>query len=214
MASWFQSTQPQSTAESSSCCDPFKSGNRDKTNEVIDHDAALAKEMNELTVEEREQVLDDIHGVAEVHNETTEFIEGCLRRLDEALNRIPSRKRKNWNQALFLCPKLETDTKFKLMFLRADLYDAVRAADRIVQHYDFKCELFGEENLVKRITIMDDLTEEDIESFMGGFHVELPFKDQSGRPLLFVDTTKLNFDRMSPEAMVRRYDVSSVHIMM
>ena len=48
------------------------------------------------------------------------------------------------------------------MFLRAERFDAPKAAIRLVNHFEGKLVLFGEDKLVKRITL-DDLEEEDIE---------------------------------------------------
>jgi hypothetical protein len=89
------------------------------------------------------------------------------------------------------------------MFLRADLYDAPKAADRMAKCFDLKCELFGEDKLVKRITVKD-LSEEDLYFIRCGFQVCLSTKDPSGRPLFFLDISKvLDFGSFPIESMVR-----------
>jgi hypothetical protein len=83
------------------------------------------------------------------------------------------------NRAFFLRPSLENDNKFKLMFLRADLYDTPKAANRMAKYFDLKCELFGEDKLVKPITVKD-LSEEDLYFVRCGFQVCISTKDPSG----------------------------------
>jgi hypothetical protein len=136
-----------------------------------------------------------------VQEETSDFMEKCIREFDAAIVALPERQRKSFNRALFLWPKLETDTKFKLMFLRADNYDSEKAASRMAKYYDQKRVLFGEEKLVKKIT-MDDLNPEGQEVFTSGFMVTLPLKDQTGRPLFLVDSSKADFTRMSADTVV------------
>jgi hypothetical protein len=163
-------------------------------------DADLAKEMNELSVQEREQVLDDIHGVAKAVEETTEFVATCLKKLDKAISRLPKTKRKALDRATFLKPSLQKDVKFKLMFLRADYYDARNAANRMARYFSNKLKLFGEEKLAGNITF-DDLTKQDMEFFIEGSMVELPNRDQTGRPIWFVDTSKCDWN--NPTSLVR-----------
>ena len=162
-------------------------------------DAALAKEMNELSVTEREKVLDDIHGVATVQEESPAFIAKSLREMDLALGVLPKVKRKALDRALFFKPSLLDDQKFKLMFLRADNYDSPLAAKRLARHFEEKLQLFGEGKLTKDITL-EDLEPEDIENLGYVGCAKLPHKDQSGRPIWFFNVPQFNFD--NPESMV------------
>jgi hypothetical protein len=157
--------------------------------------ADLAKEMNELSVNEREKVCDDIHGVAEIPVEAPEFVAECVARFDQALTELPQKmRRKALERAFFLKPDLDKDTKFKLLFLRADYYDPFKAARRFAKYFEDKLALFGEAKLMKKITL-DDLTEEDMEVFDAGFFVILPNKDAAGRPIWFGDVSKYDFSR-------------------
>ena len=183
------------------------SGNGSRSLATDEWDAALAKEMNELSVTEREKVLDDIHGVASIQEETPASILQSLREIDLALGVLPKIKRKALDRALFFKPGLlddEHSDKFKLMFLRADSYDAPKAAKRLAKHFEEKLELFGEGKLTKPITL-DDLEEEDLENLGFVGCAILPHKDQSGRPIMFFDIPRFNFD--NPQSMVRRYFV-------
>jgi hypothetical protein len=184
--------------DSSACCNPW---GRKKFKTSARNDADIAKEMNELSFEEREKVFDDVHGVAQVQVETPELVEQCIRNFDKYISEIPTKKRKAFNRASFFWPKLETDTKFKLMFLRADFYDAQKAAQRMVNYYEEKRALFGEEKLVKTITI-NDLEERDLDVFRLGAYLELPLTDQTGRPVFLFDRANFDFDRMSLDNQV------------
>ena len=156
-------------------------------------DDLLAQEMKALSMEEREQVYDDIHGVASVREETPEFINHAIQQLDDELVNMSHSKKRNYTRALFLRPALANDEKFKLMFLRADLYNPHAAATRLVKHFDMKYELFGVSKLGATCPMtIDDILKEDTDYIRSGFGVMLPFKDQSGRHILFVDYRKLD----------------------
>jgi hypothetical protein len=120
------------------CCGDSDWGTKEIESSHESDDVIISREMNELTVQEREQVLHDIYGVAKVQEETPEFVAKCLEKMDTALSQIPKAKRKAFlDRALYYFKRsIRKDKKFKLMFLRADLYDARKAATRMVKHYE------------------------------------------------------------------------------
>ena len=71
------------------------------------------------------------------------------------------------------------------MFLRSDEFEADKAAARMVTYFENKRLLFGEEKLVKKLTV-DDLTPDDLEELRSGFFQQLPQKDMRGRPIIHV----------------------------
>jgi hypothetical protein len=165
------------------------------------NETLLAQELNELSFTEREKVFEEVHGVAKIINETPEFVSKCLDQFRNELSKVSRPRRKNLGRAMFLKPSLERDTKFQLMFLRADRYDAAKAARRMCSHFDHKLALFGEAKLVKRITL-EDMDEDDMAAVKTGNFEFLPQKDQSGRPIF---VTALNrFEYKSWENQVRR----------
>ena len=171
-----------------------------------DNDLLLAEEMNRLTFEERERVYEDINGVGKSHEESPIFIQKCIKELDEMLGKggtMSQATLRNYHRALFLRPNLQRNDMFKLMFLRAALYNIEKAADRIVKFFDLKMELFGDSKLAKRITI-DDLSENDLMHIRSGSIVDLPFRDQSGRPVLLVD-----YSCLDPSVPLDRENVKS-----
>ena len=72
------------------------------------------------------------------------------------------------------------DRKFRLSFLRADLYNVKAAAQRIFLFFELKLNLFGIDKLTKSITY-DDLSEDDLESLHCGALQILPSTDRAGR---------------------------------
>ena len=179
-----------------------KKGN--KTFEGKGDDADLAKEMMTLSVNEREKVFEDIHGVSQPQEETPEFIATCLEDFNKAIKRLPVRHQKMINRATFLRPALETCSKFKLAFLRADDYNATKAAKRLYKYYAMKCELFGTDKIAKRITLDDDFNDDDLYIFKSGYVTLLNVRDQSNRPVMFADTTKINLGTMHVNSIVSR----------
>ena len=175
-------------------------------------DAELAKEMNALSVEERERVYEDVHGVVSSSSnkeESFEFIQKLVEEMDVHIQQQSKSKRKAYERAIFFKPTIKKDLKLKLLWLRACEYDSEKAALRILKHFKDKLELFGEARLVKDITL-SDLSEDDMEVFSRGFTLELPHKDQVGRPILTFDPTRYDFDR--PNSVVSTTQVSATLI--
>jgi len=106
-----------------------------------------------------------------------------------------------YERAMFLSPKYVQDPAFLRMFLRADLYDSAKAAKRLVNYFENKLLLFGEEKLVKKITLQD-LDQDDVDEIGTGSFVFLPQKDRSGRAVCFV--SQKNFRYKSWQSKVCR----------
>ena len=152
--------------------------------DVAEVDAFLAKEMNQMSIQERDRVLYDIHGVSEVITETPDLIEERLFELEVELHKIFPKPA--YDQAMYSDPDYVLDTKFRLMFLRADLFDAKKAAARMVRYFRDKQNLFGNELLGKEIQLKD-LNEFDRESLESGCSQFLPVRDMAGRTILYVE---------------------------
>jgi hypothetical protein len=178
------------------------SSSLDPNNTLNFTDAQLASELNSLTVAEREKVLDDVHGVAKPAEETPEFVATLSKQLNQALFEVSKTKRKALNRAFFLKPSIKTDVKFNMMFLRVEQYNAKKAADRIANYFTHKLELFGEDKLVRRITL-EDLDEKCMTILGSGSMLELPHPDRAGRTTMYFDLGK--FEWSDSNAMVRIY---------
>jgi hypothetical protein len=140
--------------------------------------AMLAKEMNQLSVEEREKVFEDVHGIAPVVNESQDFTEACLALLEKELNNISSRAA--YHLASSMSKEYTSSNKLGLMFLRAESFDPYKAASRMVRFFDEKYKLFGAEKLTKDI-VLADLDPDDIAALESGSFQVLPEKDSAGR---------------------------------
>jgi hypothetical protein len=147
--------------------------------------AMLAKEMNQLSVEEREKVLEDIHGIARVVDEPYDFVKNNLVLLEEELSKATH---EDHNKAAYDLAKLQSkeyvsSEKLRIMFLRAESFDAYNAASRMVRFFDEKYKLFGAEKLTKDI-VLADLDPDDIAALEKGFYQVLPEKDCAGRKVV------------------------------
>lgn len=146
-------------------------------------DTMVADELNQLSLEEREIAMAELHGVADIPaEEAPDRLEVLLKNILEEIAKLPksNKERRAWDRAVFLRPSLLHDKEFLTMFLRADRYDPASTARRLCKHFHYKLELFGEERLVRPIT-MDDLNEDDIDVFRSGFFQILPKTDTVGR---------------------------------
>jgi hypothetical protein len=146
-------------------------------------DSLVAAELNQLSLEEREAVFEDLHGVTQVHEESPECVASQVEQLKQEIKKI--RGKSAYDKALFLCPKYTDDPKFYLMFLRAENYNIRLAAHRMVLHFKHKLDLFGVEKLAQAIT-MEDLDEDDKAAMLSGGMQFLPEKDRSGRTVVIM----------------------------
>jgi hypothetical protein len=142
----------------------------------------LAKEMNQLSVEEREKVLEDIHGIARAVDEPLDSVKNSLVLLEEELSKI-TRNKVAFDLAKFQSKEYVSSEKLRLMFLRAESFDAYKAAFRMVRFFDEKYKLFGAEKLTKDI-VLADLDPGDIAALENGFYQVLPETDCAGRNVL------------------------------
>ena len=145
-------------------------------------DALIAKELTSLSLAERNRAEEEIHGVIGCSEEDPEFVKGQLAMLETEIASI--KKKPAYERALFLSPKYVNDVKFRLMFLRAENFDAVKAANRLVKHFECKLEYFGLDKLVKNIT-QDDLDDDDRAALSSGCSMVLNATDNIGRRIIF-----------------------------
>ena len=121
----------------------------------------LAEAIHNLTLQEREKVYEDIHGVSEIIEETSDLIGQSLVDLDNELLSLNSNNNNNkeemfaYNKALAMSKDYVTDSTFRLSFLRAERFNCNKAASRIVRHFELKLKVFGEEKLTKPIRLSD-----------------------------------------------------------
>ena len=78
-------------------------------------------------------------------------------------------------------PEYVDDVEFRIQFLRAEKYNPILAATRMISFLDIKLELFGKELLTKKYITLADMNEDDISALNSGFIQIIPLKDRSGR---------------------------------
>ena len=101
-----------------------------------DEDAVLVKQMNAMSVKERGLVLDEIHGVDEVIEETKELIDTSIQRLKQHIDKSISKgSKKAYELACQMRPSMTSDEKFFLMWLRSTRFDPLSAARKICNHF-------------------------------------------------------------------------------
>ena len=148
-----------------------------------DADALLAKEMAAMSVQEREQSLNDIHGVSEAIHEEPGFVRAKLAEVKMELSKLSTREKEAYMEAEDQNKQYVTCDKFCLKFLRAEMFDARLAAGRMVRFFDEKKKLFGPDKLTKEIEL-GDLDKEDRKFLESGIGQILPQRDRAGRQIM------------------------------
>ena len=164
-------------------------------NQVAADDSTSGKELNQLTAKERELLLEEIHGVANIRIEesSNDLMDERIRELEDELKKLTTyESHVQYERACFLAPHRVKHRDFRLKFLRADSFNAKKAARRMTNYFHSKAELFGEDKLLKDITL-DDLDEDDMDCLMTGGYMILPSKDQSGRTLIYISQRHLKY---------------------
>lgn len=148
-----------------------------------DFDESLAREMNRLSLKERERTFEEIHGVAQVWEETPERVAEKLRDMEVELQKIQQKAAylKAWHRDR----EYVENPKFRLMFLRADRFDPAQAAARLVLFMEKKQQHFGEDTLTRSLQL-SDLKADDLVTIKKGAMQVVPKRDRSGR-LLCID---------------------------
>ena len=146
-----------------------------------DSDTLLATELNRLTLKEREQVLYDVHGISDVVAESPLLVAEKLEELDKLIATI--RPKKAYEKAKTMDPKYVRSRTLRLPFLRAERFDAARAANRMIQFFEAKQKLFGNDKLASDIRLRD-LDEDNKKCLRSGLCQILPLRDTAGRTIV------------------------------
>jgi hypothetical protein len=167
-------------------------------------DAEIARELNRLSIQEREEVLYEVHGVAELKNETPESIQTALIQMRTEIatycdkNKKHHHRRKDLSTAAYerviancYSPSLVLPSSafadrddFLVPFLRADRFDAKAAAERFLLYFDLKERIFGSRILHKEHVLLPDMDDDSILCLQSGGAQILPGRDLGGRPIL------------------------------
>ena len=145
-----------------------------------DVDALLNSEMCQLSLDERNQVYQDIHGVSDEINETPDLVAESHRQLDLEIEQI--KEKTAYDLACSIDRNYVMDKDFRMRFLRSTLFDAKAAATKMVQFFEMKRDLFGQGKLARDIT-QNDLSKEDLILLYSGRQL-LPVRDSAGRGVI------------------------------
>lgn len=171
-----------------------------KAPEADTMDSLIAADLNQLSIQERESVFEEVHGIAKVQEKSPEEEAALVRELREELKNI--RGKPELERAQFLCSSYADDPKFLLMFLRSENFVVKSAAVRMVTHFKHKLHLFGIEKLAKPITL-EDLDDDDMDALLTGWVQPLSQKDRSGRPVLFLFNKALKYKSVENQVRIR-----------
>jgi hypothetical protein len=168
-----------------------------------DVDALLARELNDMSMKERNAIYEEIHGVDKIVDETPEFVSLRLAALEEELQRIA--KKPAYEQAERASKQYVTDRRFRLMFLRSEHFDPQKAAIRLVKFMEEKKKLFGAKTLTRPL-FLSDLSKDDMVCLKSGALQALPARDSAGRAMLG------NFRNLIPRSYKEVDNMVRMHI--
>ena len=149
----------------------------------------LSKELLQLSLKDRNAIQEEIHGVnCLAPEETPELVKRSMVELKVALESdgtIATHKKHAYQKSQLYAKTYVNDDSFRLRFLRFTLFDAKKAAEKIVEFLNVALELFGEFALEREVRL-SDFDGRDIKYLREGEFQFLPFRDRSGRRILAV----------------------------
>uniref|UniRef100_A0A7S0UI21 DUF6824 domain-containing protein n=1 Tax=Pseudo-nitzschia delicatissima TaxID=44447 RepID=A0A7S0UI21_9STRA len=150
-----------------------------------DLDTILSNALFKLSVGERNSIDEEFHGVSTLApKESPELLKSKLLELSDELDLISDDcplKAAYIESQQYHETYTNTDD-FRLRFLRCELFDAKKAATRLIKFLSFASDIFGPE-LLRRPIRFSDLTKEEVKIFRSGDIQMLPYRDQAGRPV-------------------------------
>jgi len=162
-------------------------GNEIDETEAVDN--LFSKELLQLSMEDRNELAEEIHGVRCLAlDETPELLQASVRKLASVLesdNMIPRHQKLAYLQSQSLPWTYINGDDFRLRFLRLTLFDAVKAAKRIVRFLDLACYLFGN-FLLERPVRLSDFNKKELQYIRNGCFQFLPFRDRSSRRIFAI----------------------------
>lgn len=124
--------------------------------------------------------------------ESNEFMMQSLELMKDEIRKLSKQRRRSLERARFLYPALKDDNDLHFQFLRANRYNATRAAANLCLFFEYKQKLFGEEKLVNEITF-EDLDQDDLACLHANALRIIPERDSSGRFIIMLDFAKMRF---------------------
>ena len=152
-------------------------------------DRIFAKALTDLSLNDRTAIKDEIHGVTCMAvEETPRLLDHSLIDVESELHKINPKPAYDKAQKLLLESSRKSSrcyinkNKFRLRFLRCELFNVQKAAKRFVRYLDFVAEVYGECALQRPIQ-MSDFNREEMSFLREGGCQLRPYRDQSGRQI-------------------------------
>jgi hypothetical protein len=137
------------------------------------------QELNPISLAEREKAYNDLHGVADVIEEKPEFVDKCLAELESEICKLEDNKNA-YEMAKKINPEYVCGRRFRLKFLRADLFVPKNAAIRLAAFLQEKLKFFGPKPLAREL-LLSDLNQDDMVLLRSGYLSIAPLRDSAGR---------------------------------
>jgi hypothetical protein len=154
-------------------------------------DDLLSKELLQLSFDDRNAISEEIHGVrCLAPTETPELLSRSLAELQRQLDGMQYKPSYDKAQDYARHPATAKTSyvntiEFRLKFLRCELFDAYKAAVRLVKYLDLMVEMYGLFALQRKI-VLTDFSKHELQILRAGHFQMFPFRDRSGRRVLCV----------------------------
>jgi len=148
-------------------------------------DALTAHDLHTLTSDERDHVLQDVHGVSSNNLESPEIIAAAKTQLEQQIETLLQANVKAETEAFAQAWSHDPDyvRSLQLSFLRSEDFSVDRAVERIIAFFHRKKELFGKKALTRNITLAD-FSKDDRKCLEAGSFQLLSVRDSTGRAVL------------------------------
>ena len=158
------------------------------------------RELRQLSKKERENVWADLSANQklskyEINPEEPQFVKECLETLRVELHQHVEQntnQSQSYQIAIQQNPSYVLNDSMLLRFLRADCFNPKQACQRILNHYEFKKDLFGQENgILGRDITYNDLSNDDKHVLGLGDFQALSIPDHANRRIMFFNVATL-----------------------
>lgn len=151
-----------------------------KLAEITKLDEIVAEEFGQMTLDDREKVFEQIHGVERIPPEEPGFVSLKLEEMEMELCKIKDKPL--YDEALKISKGYVQDRNLRMMFLRADSFHARKAAKRLIRFLEGKVKYFGKATLARPL-YWSDLDKDGQRVARSGYMQILASRDIAGRAI-------------------------------
>jgi hypothetical protein len=155
-----------------------------------------------LSPQEEEQIQRDMYGPIEGLDNSCKGDESGIEIMRETIETaFPLPQKEAYLKATSQCPELVENESSMRVFLQREHYDPWAAAQRLLEYWNLRKELFGPVRAYQPMTLKEAMAE-DLETLWKGPVYNLP-PDRHGRPVLFIDRIRMTAKVASRESLAR-----------